>query len=319
MTDRHAKALARLEERLRSGPGELVPATRAAAIEADLLPDPQAQRYVETVRQHAYKLTGRHLEELARAGWTDGQVFELTVAAAFGAAKRRLDAGLAALGETAGLRPPAGEGWGMRLAAVRRGNRWPNRLLIRLVEKVARMELPDVMRTMSYRSGFFGGPYAALLHSLMRGPSEWTVGERELLAAYTSYLNQCPFWTGAHGAVASTVLGDEITKAVFADPDTAPIAGRLRAALGLVRKLTLTPEKVGADDLRMILDAGVSEDAVRDAVYVCFAFNLIDRISDALGFDLMDEKGYRRGAQVLLRVGYKLPAPLRLLARNPAW
>ena len=110
MMDRHAKAVARLEERLRSGPGELAPAARAAAIDADPLPDPLAQRYVETLRQHAYKLTGRHLEELARAGWTDGQVFELTVAAAFGAAKRRLDAGLAALGETAGLRPPTGEG-----------------------------------------------------------------------------------------------------------------------------------------------------------------------------------------------------------------
>ena len=63
----------------------------------------------------------------------------------------------------------------------------------------------------------------------------------------------------------------------------------------------------------------MSQDAVSDAVYVCFAFNLIDRISDALGFDLMDEKEYQRGAQVLLKVGYKLPAPLRLLARNPAW
>jgi hypothetical protein len=106
---------------------------------------------------------------------------------------------------------------------------------------------------------------------------------------------------------------------VFADPDTAPIAPRLRAALGLVRKLRLAPEEVGADDLRATLSAGVSEDAVRDAIYVCFAFNLIDRVSDALGFDLMDEKGYRRGARILLRVGYKLPAPLRLLARNPAW
>jgi hypothetical protein len=106
---------------------------------------------------------------------------------------------------------------------------------------------------------------------------------------------------------------------VFADPDTAPVAPALRAALGLVRKLTLAPEQVSAADLQAILSAGVSEDAVRDAVYVCFAFNLIDRVSDALGFDLMDEKGYRRGAQVLLRVGYKLPAPLRLLARNPGW
>jgi hypothetical protein len=81
----------------------------------------------------------------------------------------------------------------MRLAAVKRGNRWPNRLLIRLLEKAARKKLPDVARTMHYRSGFFGGRYSALLHTLMRGPSEWTVGERELLAAYTSYLNQCPF------------------------------------------------------------------------------------------------------------------------------
>jgi hypothetical protein len=106
---------------------------------------------------------------------------------------------------------------------------------------------------------------------------------------------------------------------VFADPGTAPISRRLKAALELIRKLTLAPEEVGADDLQAVLSAGVSEDAIRDAVYVCFAFNLIDRVSDALGFDLMDEKGYRRSAQVLLRVGYKLPAPLRMLARNPSW
>jgi alkylhydroperoxidase family enzyme len=106
---------------------------------------------------------------------------------------------------------------------------------------------------------------------------------------------------------------------VFADPNTAPIAGQLRAALVLVRKLTLAPEQVGADDILATLHAGVSEGAVRDAVYVCFAFNLIDRVSDALGFELMDERGYRQKAQVLLKIGYKLPAPLRLLARSPAW
>jgi hypothetical protein len=105
----------------------------------------------------------------------------------------------------------------------------------------------------------------------------------------------------------------------LADPGTAPVTGQLRAALALVRKLTLAPEEVGADDLREVLEAGVSEDAAADAVYVCFAFNLIDRVSDALGFDLMDEQGYRHGAHVLLKMGYKLPAPLRLLARNPGW
>jgi hypothetical protein len=109
MTDRHAKALARLEQRLRTGPGELPPQTRAAAIDGGSLPDPLAQGYVDTIRRHAYKLTDRRLEELAEAGWTDGQVFELTVAGAFGAAKRRLEAGLRALGEATGTRPSAGE------------------------------------------------------------------------------------------------------------------------------------------------------------------------------------------------------------------
>jgi hypothetical protein len=81
----------------------------------------------------------------------------------------------------------------MRLAAIRRGNRWPNRLFLRLVGTMAKSDPPDVVRTMHYRSGFFGGPYTAVLQSVMRGPSEWTVGERELFAAYTSYLNLCPF------------------------------------------------------------------------------------------------------------------------------
>ena len=81
----------------------------------------------------------------------------------------------------------------MRRAAIRRGNRWPNRLVLRLIGKLAKMDPPDVVRTLNYRSGFFGGPFSAVLQSVMRGQSAWTVGERELFAAYTSYLNQCPF------------------------------------------------------------------------------------------------------------------------------
>jgi hypothetical protein len=106
---------------------------------------------------------------------------------------------------------------------------------------------------------------------------------------------------------------------VFADPATAPISAKLRAALGLARTLTLTPDDVGPEDIRVVLDAEVSTAGVLDAMYVCFSFNLIDRVSDSLGFDLMDEQGYVKGAQMLLRFGYRLPTPLRLLARNPAW
>jgi hypothetical protein len=46
---------------------------------------------------------------------------------------------------------------------------------------------------MQYRPELFGGPFSDALQEVMRAPSEWTVAERELFAAFVSSLNQCPF------------------------------------------------------------------------------------------------------------------------------
>jgi hypothetical protein len=51
----------------------------------------------------------------------------------------------------------------------------------------------DVVRTIVYRSELFGRPFSDCLQAVMRGPSEWAVGERELFAAFVSAQNQCPF------------------------------------------------------------------------------------------------------------------------------
>lgn len=51
----------------------------------------------------------------------------------------------------------------------------------------------DVVKTLSYRPELFGRPFSSLTHVLLRGESAWSVGERELFAAYTAYLNKCPF------------------------------------------------------------------------------------------------------------------------------
>ena len=81
----------------------------------------------------------------------------------------------------------------MRLTQLDRGHRLDARLFLGFVRLVSRREPPDVLKTVYYRPEFFGAPYSSLLHDLMRGPSEWSVGERELFAAFTSRLNQCPF------------------------------------------------------------------------------------------------------------------------------
>lgn len=62
----------------------------------DSVPDPLAG-YVEKVAQRAYTITDADLTALGRAGYSDDELFEVTVSAALGAALARLERGLAAL------------------------------------------------------------------------------------------------------------------------------------------------------------------------------------------------------------------------------
>jgi hypothetical protein len=81
----------------------------------------------------------------------------------------------------------------MRLANVERGDGIKHRLLFRVIRLVSGFRAPDVVRTLLYRKEFFGGPHARHTQAVMRGPSAWSVGERELFAAFVSNLNQCRF------------------------------------------------------------------------------------------------------------------------------
>jgi hypothetical protein len=54
-------------------------------------------------------------------------------------------------------------------------------------------EPSGVLMTLHYRPELFGRPFSDALDLAMRGPSDWSAGERELFAAFVSSLNQCPF------------------------------------------------------------------------------------------------------------------------------
>jgi hypothetical protein len=99
LEDRHVWHLRVLDERLRRAPGSLSLELRAAVIDAAPVDDSLVQSYVETIRRHAYKVTDRRVEDLKRAGWSEEQIFELSVAASYGAARRCLDFGVRALHE----------------------------------------------------------------------------------------------------------------------------------------------------------------------------------------------------------------------------
>jgi len=81
----------------------------------------------------------------------------------------------------------------MRLSNVERGDRLSSRALYAVIRTVSGFRAPDVVRTLRYHAHLFGRPHTAHTHAVMRGPSEWSVGERELFAAFVSRLNQCHF------------------------------------------------------------------------------------------------------------------------------
>ena len=80
----------------------------------------------------------------------------------------------------------------MRLRNVESGHRLHHRLLLAAM-RLGLGEAPDVVRVLLYRPELFGRRYAALAQAVMRGPSAWSVGVRELFAAFVSRQNQCSF------------------------------------------------------------------------------------------------------------------------------
>jgi alkylhydroperoxidase family enzyme len=94
--------------------------------------------------------------------------------------------------------------------------------------------------------------------------------------------------------------------AVIDDYRTAPINEKLRAMLGLLETFTLRPDELTAADIRAVLAAGVSREAIRDAFYVAFLFNTYDLLADTLGWELPEDRYYGKAGSFLLKKGYQL-------------
>jgi hypothetical protein len=75
--------------------------------------------------------------------------------------------------------------------------------------------------------------------------------------------------------------------------------------LGLLETFTLRPNAISATDVRAVVEKGVTRDAIRDAFYVAFLFNVYDRLADTLGWELPDARYYAKAGQFLLKKGYR--------------
>ena len=193
----------------------------------------------------------------------------------------------------------------MRLGILDRGHSFGTKALFALIRTVSRQPVLDVIKLVKYRPDFYGEPMGVITQDAMRGPSTWSVGDRELMAAFVAKVNQCEFCTKAHSAVAQGAYRDgKNVSAVLSDLDSASVEEPLRATLLMLGKLT-REHAVDINDMRAVLAAGASRQQIEDALAVCFSFNVIGRLADAFGFFVPGPKAFEAGAKYLLARGYR--------------
>ena len=95
-------------------------------------------------------------------------------------------------------------------------------------------------------------------------------------------------------------------EAVERDWRTAPVSPGLRATLGFLEKLTLRPEDVAREDADAVRAAGVSDEALVDAIHICAFFSMIVRLADSLGWDVPAFEEFSARADSMLATGYTL-------------
>jgi uncharacterized peroxidase-related enzyme len=195
----------------------------------------------------------------------------------------------------------------MRLEILHNGHHWRNHLALRVMRLAAGSEPDDVIKTSLYRPEFFGQAWIDLLHSVMRGPSDWTPGERELFAVFTSRLNTCHFCVGIHIRTTGIALDPAITIERLDNWRNAGFEPRIVATLDLLEKMTLTPASIASDDIVNLRARGISNNAIMDAMHVCFLFNLVNRLANALDYNYGTEAEALKAATILNRVQYNLP------------
>lgn len=176
---------------------------------------------------------------------------------------------------------------------------------VALASAALRRAATDDLRFILYRPELFGAHVAPLAQHIFRGPSEWTVGEREIFAALVAQYNTCSFCRSFHAQIAAEELGEELVEQILADAQSAPISSKLKSAITFLEKLTLRPTELGPADVQRVRNAGVSDDGIETMLLACYIMGAMNKIADALGFAIPPPEALSRAASIIYKMGYR--------------
>jgi len=166
--------------------------------------------------------------------------------------------------------------------------------------------LPGIRGAMAFRPET-ARPLNDLVEVLLHGPHSLSAGERELIATYVSYLNDCHYCQSIHGAIAAASLNgdEELVKRVKADFQHADISDKLKALLVIASKVQKGGKNVTPEDVAHARELGATDLEIHDTVLIAAAFCMYNRYVDGLGtWQPDDEAMYRERGKRVARDGY---------------
>lgn len=169
--------------------------------------------------------------------------------------------------------------------------------------------LPGITGLLEYRQDT-AKPIRELTQLLLRGPSDLTEGERELIATIVSHRNQCNFCSAAHTAAADMLLGEpDTTIKIKQDITTAPISEKMKALLMIASQVQVSGRQVTAAAIANAKSAGATDIEIHDTVLIAALFCLYNRYVDGLATVTPGQPDfYKTLAERITRHGYtRLP------------
>jgi uncharacterized peroxidase-related enzyme len=169
---------------------------------------------------------------------------------------------------------------------------------------------PGIRGLLQYRPET-GRPLSELAEVLLRGPSTLSRGERELIAAYVSGLNDCQYCSASHSACAAAQLpeGMALVEQVRADASGAPVSEKLKALLAIAAAVQRSGLQVTDEHIARARAAGATDLEIHDTVLIAAAFCMMNRYVDGLAtIAPADPARYAAGAQHLIKEGYLPPS-----------
>jgi len=163
-----------------------------------------------------------------------------------------------------------------------------------------------------------GKPLYDLVQVLLRGPSSLTEAERELIATYVSYKNDCMFCTSSHAAAARCLYGEEkmLVDEVLNDIQQSGVSNKIKALLNIAGKVQVQGKVVSPGDIEAARKEGADDKAIHDTVLIAAAFCMYNRYVDGLAvFTPTDAATYEAMGERMAK-GYVLPFIQELKIKN---